>query len=159
GHRLNVHTVAWSPDGRRLASADGFGKVKIWEPATGKELLEIQANSSTHTAQELSWSPDGSRLVTSWPEIWDTTTGKKLVSKPGTSLRAVSWSPDGKLLAGANDQGQVKVLDAATAEATITFRGHSDWVRCVAWHPDSKRLASASLDGTVKIWDAEQKAE
>src|SRR5262249_55865704 len=159
-HRYRVNAVAWSRDGKRLASGDESGTVKIWGPTTGKELLEIKTNSRS-TPHGLSWGPDGSRLVTpQGPRTWDTTTGKPLIPGGlGVYVLSASWGPDGKRLAAGTEQGQVKVLDAATARTMVTFTGHSDAVQCVAWSADGKRLASASSDGTVKIWGPEQNDE
>ena len=70
------------------------------------------------------------------------------------AVMSVAFSPDGKRLASASEDGTVKLWDAATGQETLTLKGHTDIVTSVAFSPDGKRLASASRDGTVKVWDA-----
>jgi len=163
GHTTRVESVAWSRDGKRLASADKSGTVKIWDGATGNETLQIRACDQLQT---VSWSPDGSRLASAGPsgsigcmQIWDTASAKQLLfSTTGVPMYSVSWSPDGKRLAWGTSAGQVEIADAATGKAMVTLRGHSDGVGSVAWSPDGTRLASASNDG-IKVWAADQKEE
>src|SRR5262249_41484696 len=66
----------------------------------------------------------------------------------------VAFSPDGKRLAGP-DQQTVKVWDAQTGQELFSLKGHTDQVYCVAFSPDGKHLASASDDTTVKVWDVQ----
>lgn len=65
----------------------------------------------------------------------------------------VAFSPDGKRLASASEDGTVKIWDAQTRQELRTLRGHSKGVYSIAFHPDGERLASAGEDGTVKIWE------
>ena len=66
---------------------------------------------------------------------------------------SVAYSPDGKTLASAGDDGTVKLWEGATGKEQATLRGHSREVWSVAYSPDGKTLASGSWDGTVKLWD------
>src|SRR5437660_1733541 len=96
----------------------------------------------------------------SWNSIaTPTTSGSKgaiLYTYRGHSsiVTAVAWSPDGTLIASANQYRTVQVWDAATGRYVFTYRGHSSSVNGVAWSPDGKRIASASDDHTVQVWDA-----
>jgi len=66
----------------------------------------------------------------------------------------VGWSPDGRRLASASNDGTVKIWDPDAGQETATLRGHEDRVNAVSWSPDGQRLASASWDRTIRIWDA-----
>jgi WD40 repeat protein len=66
----------------------------------------------------------------------------------------LSWGPEGKRLAGACSDGEVKVWDVATGEVVLRLRGHTGRVARACFSPDGRRITSAGLDGTVKVWDA-----
>ncbi len=92
--------------------------------------------------------------------MWDTATGKLLLSLKGLtdSAYSVCFSPDSKRLAsgsGNSDRGEVKVWDTATGKEQLSLKGHSEAVLSVCFGPDGKRLASGSNDDTVKVWDAQ----
>ena len=69
-------------------------------------------------------------------------------------VRAVAFSPDGKLVASASDDNRVRFQDSATGKACKTLKGHSCMVMAVALSPDGKLVASASYDKTVRLWDS-----
>jgi WD40 repeat protein len=115
----------------------------------------------------LCWSPDGSQIAISsgtWQaKIWSLETGSP-VSKPcpWRSMRFLTWSPDGKYLAG-EFNGQpafsVAVLDAQTLEKVDRFEGHFDFVTSVQWSKDSRKVISNCWDRTVRIWELGERDE
>jgi WD40 repeat protein/serine/threonine protein kinase len=147
GHTSHVNSVAYSPDGKRLASASS--EVKVWDAQTGQELLTLKGGSTS-----VAFSPDGKRLA-SGSKVWDALTGQELLSLKGRTSGGVAFSPDGKRLAGESADNTVKVWDAQTGQELCTLKGHTEEVNSIAFSPDGKRLASASIDNTVRVWDVQ----
>ena len=161
--------VAWSPDGKRLATGtDRWWEFTTWDASSAEKLLTFSCDSwGTHQLHSwgfysLAWSPDGRHLASgeqpNRARVWDSDTGRELfaIPHPG-SVRAIAWSRDGKRLATASTGQLVTVYNAATGEKTLALRGHRGSVNSVAWSPDGTRLASAGDDRTVKIWHAARK--
>jgi WD40 repeat protein len=155
GHSDYVGDVAFSPDGKRLATSSGDHTAKVWDTESGKELLTLRGHSETVSG--VAFSPDGKRLATSsfdqTARIWDVGTGKEVLTLRGhwSLVYGVAYSPDGKHLATAS-LDTAKVWDAESGKELLTLRGSAN---SVAFSPDGKRLATASDDHTAKVWDAE----
>jgi WD40 repeat protein len=176
GHASIVNGVAFSPDGKRLASAGN--ELKVWDAQTGRELLAHQVASGP--VHRVAFSPDGKRLAThskdSTVKVWNAQTGQEILTlkanTPPSSIGSVAFSPDGKRLASsclastsyavsAGGIGEVKVWDSETGEELLSLKGHTASVNSVVYSPDGKRLASASgnptgrQSGEIKVFDAE----
>ncbi|MGA2258562.1 MAG: hypothetical protein ABSG53_28185, partial [Thermoguttaceae bacterium] len=131
GNGSTVHSVAWSPDGNRLASADSEGTIRIWNPATGQEILKFSASNPLGA---VAWSPDGKRLATGsydgTAKIWDAALGKEIFAfrRFNGRVSSVAWSPDGRHLAagdytGGDRNGTVKVWDATKGQEIVDLTG------------------------------------
>jgi WD40 repeat protein/tetratricopeptide (TPR) repeat protein/tRNA A-37 threonylcarbamoyl transferase component Bud32 len=158
-----VNDVAFSPDGRRLASCGGYkpGEVKVWDTVTGEVVLTLRGHADS--VEGVAFSPDGRRLASSGGKlapkqgevkVWDAVTGKEMLTLGGHTglVRSAAFSPDGRRLASASEDGTVKVWDTATGQEERTLRV-SNIVRRVAFSPDGRRLAAVGMT-TVKVWDA-----
>ena len=168
GDTSTILCVAWSPDGRRLASMGNDRIVRVWDAFTGSTLLTYHKHTEIDTADGISsvaWSPDGRRIVSVNSNgrvyVWNASTGATLLtyrkhteSESIGAVNSVAWSPDGKEIALADNDGAVRLWDTATGTVRLIYLGHVDSVRAVAWSPDGHRLASTSDDQTMQIWDA-----
>ena len=147
-----VTAVAWSPDGKRIATGADDG-VRVLDAVTGVELLSLKRS---RLVWSVAWSPDGSRIATGSfgdVRVWDAVTGKELLSLGyGHLVESVAWSPDSRRIAAGYGVGDVRVLDAVTGVELLSLKcRYGSW--SVAWSPDGRRIAAAS-DGRARVWDA-----
>jgi WD40 repeat protein len=139
-----VVSVAFSPNGRMLASGSSDGTMKLWDVTTGRSwTLTDHANVVRSLASLL----DGKTLANGRPPL--------PVTGPADRVSPLAFSADGSKLASGSRDGKVKVWDVATRRDIRTFTGHKDRVLSVAFSPDGRTLASGSLDETVRLWDVD----
>ena len=156
GHKDEVYGVAFSPDGRMVASSDREGKVLIHDPSSGKIIHRLLGHHKM--VYQVAFSPD-SRLLASagWDGsciIWSTKTAKALqsISQKGKKLNSVSFSPDGKTLATAANDGMVILWDWKKKKKRMEIQASKGQVFSIAFSPNGRLLASAGDDKTIKIW-------
>ncbi|MBW4595934.1 MAG: hypothetical protein KME46_24285 [Brasilonema angustatum HA4187-MV1] len=158
GHSNWVYSVAFSPDGKTIASASADSTIKLWNAATAKEIITLKGHS--RYVSSVAFSPDGKTIASASADktvkLWYAATGKEITTLKGhsNSVYSVAFSPDGKTIASASTDNTVKLWNAATEKEITTLKGHSNSVYSVAFSPDGKTIASASADKTVKLWYA-----
>jgi WD40 repeat protein len=164
-----VTSVAFAPDGNRLASGGGHtlilkpGEVKVWDLSSGKALATLEGHSST--VWSVAFDTEGKRLASAsydkQVKVWDVVASKEIATLKGHAnwITSVVFSPDGSLIATGSEDATAKLWKAATGEEAATLKGHGATVRCVAFSKDGSRLATGSFDKTVKIWDVAKGTE
>ena len=132
GHKDVIHHIAWSPDGRRLASGGRDGAVQIWDAVGG----ELRRNLISHPEENENTKWDWSFEV------------------HYRSIYGVSWSPNGRTLASCGDEA-IWLWDTRTWQLRRTLGERLKTVVSVAWSPDGRTLAAGSDDFDLRLWDAE----
>lgn len=158
GHADGVVSIAFSPDGIRLATASRDGTARVWDAGTGEEIFTFTRHTGVVTG--VAFSPDGMRLATSshdhTAKVWDSATGQELLTFSGHNdwIEDIAFSPDGSRLITASRDGAAKIWDSTMGEELLTLAGHTAVITGVEFSTDGRRVATASMDGTAKVWDA-----
>jgi WD40 repeat protein len=161
GHTDTVHSIAFSLDGKKLASGSKDKTVRIWDSARDYSYVKT-LEGHAESVHSLAFSPDGTRLVSGSEDetvrIWDCIKDYnyiKSLEEHAWSVTSLAFSPDGTRLASGSEDKTVCIWDSARDYSCIkTLEGHTSDVNSVAFSPDGKRLASGSEDKTVCIWDS-----
>ncbi|MEG4070857.1 AAA-like domain-containing protein, partial [Microcoleus sp. Pol11C2] len=157
GHSNSVWSVAFSPDGKRLASASSDNTIQLWDLQSQKPIATL--NGHSNAVRSVAWSPDGKRLASASSDhtikLWNLQSQKPIATLIGhsSSVRSVAWSPDGLTLASASSDNTIKLWNLQSQKPIATLTGHSSSVWSVAFSPDGLTLASVSYDSTIKLWN------
>ncbi|SOD82512.1 WD-40 repeat-containing protein [Streptomyces sp. Ag109_G2-15] len=155
GHEGAVTSIAYSPDGARLATSDD-SSIRIWDPDDGNQLTRL--NGLTAAVSSMAFSPNGAWLATAETNaevrLWDVDTGGQIGTLAGHRgwVGAVAVAPDGAWLATGGEDGALRLWDPNAVRRTRTLTGHHGWIGTIAVAPDGAWLASGGEDGVVRLW-------
>ncbi|MGB0384849.1 MAG: protein kinase domain-containing protein [Ardenticatenaceae bacterium] len=159
----NVQSVAWSPNGYRLALSWG-NKIWLWDARTSQTIRGLRGHPTP--IKHVTWSPDSTQLASVGEDvrIWNLNSGKEVHRLTHANpITCVAWSPDGTWLAFGTQDGslslQQPVPPAPDSAQPRAFTGHTATVTSVAWSPDGTKLLSGSTDHTVRLWDVAKQQE
>ena len=157
GHSSDVNSVAFSGDGKLLASGSDDNTIKLWNVANQQEIRTLKGHSTWVWA--VAFSPDGKTLASGSADktikLWNLETGEEIGTLKGHSdgVSSITFSPDGKTLASGSLDKTIKLWNLETGQEIGTFKGHSNAVASVAFSHDGATLASGSWDKTIKLWN------
>jgi len=163
-----VGGLAWSPDGKRLATAGAPGELTLWDPEAGQVVGRWQGGQpGAEEVAPVAFSPDGTRLASPGPDravrVWDAATRKELFAlrghrvrvgflAPAVGIRAVAFSPDGTRLVSGGADRVLRLWDLRDREPALPPEIPAR-AKYRLFSPDRQRLATAEGSDTVTVWD------
>ena len=162
-----IYEIAYSPDGKWLATASGdpgqFGSAKLWKAeADGKATFVRDLVETTDCVFAATFSPDSKTVATAGADrairLHEVETGKLLatIEDHADWIFDIAFSPDGKRLASASRDKTAKLFDVVKKESLITFPGHAETVYCVAFSKDGKTVISGGADNQLRFWNPDE---
>jgi WD40 repeat protein len=174
-HGRDLTSLAFSPDGKLLATRARDDMIRVWEPASGREVAVLRGHPAVPWSGFwcFAFAPHGNALVTGGGDgvvrFWDPVTGKHLhpLRAGPSDVRALAFAADGRLLATGDLDGRIQVWDAATHARVHSFRPGAGSVslllQALAFSPDNRTLATIRAgfpEGSViplialELWDS-----
>jgi WD40 repeat protein len=163
GHDGIVHTVKFSPDGRRILTIGSDSTARLWDPLTGRERFKFPGVQSVSAkASSLSaFSPDSASILSLIAggfrlKVWDVETGEErlTIERDGGLFISAEFSPDGKTILTASTSKVARTWDATTGKQVMAFTGHTDFVLHAIFTDEGRKVVTASQDKTIRFWNA-----
>ncbi|MBN2392958.1 MAG: hypothetical protein JXR84_19665 [Anaerolineae bacterium] len=158
GHADRVNDAEWSADDAYILTASDDGSAKVWDAATGAEILTLIGHHGG--INRASWNSDDTRIATASDDgsvkVWDAKTGAEILTLSGhlAEVSDVTWRSDDRHILTTSNDGTAKVWDANTGAALITLGEGAADITYAAWSSDETRIVTTIRNGTAKVWDA-----
>ncbi|KFY36599.1 hypothetical protein V495_07752 [Pseudogymnoascus sp. VKM F-4514 (FW-929)] len=156
GHLMSVTAIAFSPDGKQIASGSMDNTIKLWDARTGSIQKTLTGHSDMVVA--VAFSPDSKQIISgSWDKaikLWDARTGiiQKTLKDHLKKVTTIAFSQDGKQIASGSEDNTIKLWNTR-GNIQKTLKDHSSSVYSIAFSPDSKQIISTSAENTITLWD------
>jgi WD40 repeat protein len=168
GHRADLWSCTFSPDGRLLVTTSDDATARVWDVASGSERAVLRGHKGADwrgAVRSCAFSPEGSVLATAGGDgtarLWDAASGgeRSVLRGHRDFLTRCAFSRDGSVLATSSFDGTARLWDAASGSERAVLRGHEGPLWWCAFSPDGSLLATASRDGTVRLWEVASGSE
>jgi WD40 repeat protein len=158
GHKDQVSSVAFSPDGKQIVTGSEDSTVRVWGAVTGDRQNTLAGH--TDSVSSVAFSPDSKQIVSGsfdhTVRVWNAVSGDCQHSMTGhiKPVTSVAFSPDSKQIVSGSYDGTVRVWDAVSGDPQHTLVGHTNKVISVTFSPDGKHIISRSIDRSAQVWDS-----
>lgn len=157
GHSKEVLSVAYSPDGLRIASGSYDETVRVWDMASGAELAVLRGHEGA--VHSVAFSPDGLRIASGSDDytvrVWDAVGSHTLAVLFGHTNRvtSVAFNIDGQRIISGSRDNTVRIWDSISGDPVAVLNGHKSMETCGAYSPDGRRIVGDCSDYTVRLFD------
>jgi WD40 repeat protein len=158
-HSDTVFSVAFSPDGKQLASCGADKFVKVFDVSTGKFIRAFEGH--THHVLGVSWQSDGKVLVSCGADnavkIWDLDTGeqRRTITVFGKEVTSIHFVGDTTNVLGTSGDRSVRLMKTSDGGAVKNFNGATDYLYCGGATPDGKIIVASGQDSVLRVWSGE----